>query len=189
MIMSKLAGSNACTCALAQMKLAGMLSCAARAVDADGAALRPEQPRDGERCGACAAADIEHPAWGSGANRFDEQFFERFEHSVEQLVHLDPGAPSETVPKPRLLISLVCHIHDGSFFTHLQGGNRQGLLQKSGTTTRSSTSEAYGLPFHPSFRRVAEISGPCGFEETPDLVAEILEVSWADTELEHVAQS
>jgi hypothetical protein len=44
-----------------------------RNVDADAAALRSEQPRDGQRCPARTAADVEDAAFGSEGNRFDEQ--------------------------------------------------------------------------------------------------------------------
>jgi hypothetical protein len=67
---------------------------------------RPFAPllRDGQRCPARTAADVEDAASGSEGNRFDEQVFERLEHLVKRLLRFDLGVSGEAVPKRRLLI-------------------------------------------------------------------------------------
>ena len=118
MIMSKLAGSNACVCALARMKLAGVPSRSARARAAAiiGSEMsmpmqRPFAPS--RRATASVVLPVPQPTSstrppGSGGNRFDEQVFERLEHLVEQLLRFDPGASGGAVPKRRLLVVGLC---------------------------------------------------------------------------------
>ena len=124
--MSKLAGSNACVCASAQMKRGGVLSRAARACASaiigsemsmpTRGAVRAEQPRDGERRAARAAADVEHALRPSRDDGLDEQVLERLEQPVEQLLRFDPGASGAAVPKGDLLVRwlAVVSCHDCS---------------------------------------------------------------------------
>ena len=81
-----------------------------RNVDADAAALGAEQPRDGERGAARAAADVEHPAAACGGNRCDEQVFERLEHPVEQRPVRRPSRVRRCRSKSFACSSLACRV-------------------------------------------------------------------------------
>ena len=110
MIMSKLAGSKACRCASAQMKLRRRAlplrrGPARRAIIGAEMSMptqrpvRAEPPRDGERRAARAAADVEHALRAVARDRIDQQVLERLEQPVEHLLRVDPGVSGAAVPK------------------------------------------------------------------------------------------